>query len=79
VDIGTLAFKQSARVPGIAVHLIGMRNPEEARRKPCRAPGKVGRKMLSRAALHCMQAIIPCSLLTLPKYMHACMSALALR
>ena len=32
VDIGTLAFKQSARVPGIAVHLIGMRNPEEVSR-----------------------------------------------
>lgn len=29
VDIGTLAFKESARLPGVAVHLIGMRTPEE--------------------------------------------------
>ena len=29
VDIGTLAFKESVRLSGVAVHLIGMRTPEE--------------------------------------------------
>lgn len=35
VDIGTLAFKESARLPGVAVHLIGMRTPDEV---PAQAP-----------------------------------------
>ena len=34
VDIGTLAIKEAVRPQGIAVNLVGMRTPDEARPLP---------------------------------------------
>lgn len=71
VDIGTLAFKQSARVPGIAVHLIGMRNPEEVSQGPAKSLGSNTADLCLRPDSHVWST--SCTL------KHACMYAPSLR